>query len=200
MSKEPAETGEKGQIARRTVIKWCLGIGAFSSLAAISSTLGTVKSLEELQIGMEIEVGDYLVFDGTGEPITVTSILPGHAARAYPQGKEILNNSLWVIHADEGALAEPTKLDWTARGFVAYSAVCTHLACIVNYSHEGMPGAEYPHIHCPCHAGVFNPQRGAEVVEGPPPRPLPQLPIEVDEEGKLVVAGLFEEPIGISGE
>jgi rieske iron-sulfur protein len=104
-----------------------------------------------------------------------------------------------LIHLDPDDLAPPTRLDWAPEGFVAYSAICTHLGCTVNFSHDPMEGAPYPHIHCPCHAGLFNPQAGAKVVGGPPPRPLPQLPLALNVKGELVAAGPFEEPVGVLG-
>ena len=55
-------------------------------------------------------------------------------------------------------------------GLVAYSAVCTHFACIVKWnSVSGM-------IECPCHAGFYDPQDGS-VISGPPPRPLEKIRI-----------------------
>lgn len=54
--------------------------------------------------------------------------------------------------------------------FVALSAVCTHLGCIVKWA-----AAEEIFI-CPCHAGKFSPQ-GA-VLGGPPPKPLEVLPVQ----------------------
>jgi nitrite reductase/ring-hydroxylating ferredoxin subunit len=63
--------------------------------------------------------------------------------------------------------------------FVAYSAVCTHQGCTVAY-HGGQ-------LACPCHGSVFNPARGAEVVAGPAPRPLPEIPVKV-EGGEIVRA------------
>ncbi len=50
--------------------------------------------------------------------------------------------------------------------FRAFSAICTHLGCIVDWD----PARQV--IACPCHAAVFSPD--GEVVSGPPPRPLPQ--------------------------
>lgn len=48
--------------------------------------------------------------------------------------------------------------------FRAFSAVCTHLQCTVQYR----PDLEC--IWCPCHNGVFD--LSGKNVSGPPPRPL----------------------------
>ena len=50
----------------------------------------------------------------------------------------------------------------------AFEQKCTHLSCAVFYS----PTAGK--IQCPCHNGWFDARTGA-VLQGPPPRPLPQL-------------------------
>ncbi|RSS48060.1 Rieske (2Fe-2S) protein [Streptomyces sp. WAC07061] len=54
---------------------------------------------------------------------------------------------------------------------VAYSAVCTHLACAVLWREDRGPEGE---LYCPCHEGVFDARTG-EVTAGPPPRPLPRI-------------------------
>jgi nitrite reductase/ring-hydroxylating ferredoxin subunit len=59
-----------------------------------------------------------------------------------------------------------------AEGLKAYSAVCTHFACIVKWN------AEAQRLDCPCHDGYFSPQDGS-VVSGPPPTPLMALAAEV---------------------
>ncbi len=62
-------------------------------------------------------------------------------------------------------------------GLVAYSAVCTHFACIVKWNPEsGM-------IECPCHAGFYDPQDGS-VISGPPPLPLERF--KVSKEGGTI--------------
>ncbi len=63
--------------------------------------------------------------------------------------------------------------------FVAYSAVCTHQACTVAYK-----GGK---LACPCHGSVYDPAKGAEVVAGPAPSPLPEIPVKV-ESGEVVRA------------
>jgi len=102
-----------------------------------------------------------------------------------------------LIRLEPDAYQPPTRLEWTAEGFAAYSAICTHLACTVRFSSEGMAAAPFSHVHCPCHAGVFDPRRGAAVVAGPPPRPLPQLAVRITAAGEVVAAGSFQEPIGV---
>lgn len=63
--------------------------------------------------------------------------------------------------------------------FVAYSAVCTHLACeVLHREDEG-------DLYCPCHNGYFNPLDGAPVA-GPPERPLPEILLE--RRGSAIVA------------
>ncbi len=73
-------------------------------------------------------------------------------------GKKIVyrDKPVWVIHAP--------------FGFVALSAICTHLGCIVEYDPE-------KEIWCPCHAAFFD-LRG-NVKSGPAPRPLPSFPVAV---------------------
>ncbi|MDO8580712.1 MAG: Rieske 2Fe-2S domain-containing protein [Candidatus Omnitrophota bacterium] len=53
----------------------------------------------------------------------------------------------------------------TDDGVKAFSAICTHLGCVVAWD------AAKKQIECPCHAGVFD--LDGRVVSGPPPRPLP---------------------------
>jgi len=59
----------------------------------------------------------------------------------------------------------------TSNGLKAYSAVCTHFACLVKWN------PETGRLECPCHDGYFSPEDGS-VLEGPPPAPL--LPLETE--------------------
>jgi cytochrome b6-f complex iron-sulfur subunit len=62
--------------------------------------------------------------------------------------------------------------------FFAYSAICTHLGCIVQW----LP--EQREFLCPCHAGRFAPD--GRVLSGPPPRPLDPLPVMVVDNRLLI--------------
>lgn len=63
--------------------------------------------------------------------------------------------------------------------YVAYSVVCTHLACEVLWERETTE------LFCPCHNGVFDPVDGTPVA-GPPERPLPR--IQLERRGTAIVA------------
>jgi cytochrome b6-f complex iron-sulfur subunit len=67
-------------------------------------------------------------------------------------------------------------------GVKAFSAVCTHLGCIVDYD------ATTKAIICPCHDGHFNPVSGA-VVSGPPPAPLKPIGVSVEKDQIFLVQG-----------
>jgi nitrite reductase/ring-hydroxylating ferredoxin subunit len=66
--------------------------------------------------------------------------------------------------------------------FVAYSQKCTHLSCAVYYSSQS------DMLECPCHQGFFSLKDGS-VLQGPPPRPLPQIALKRDGT-KLVAVGV----------
>lgn len=70
----------------------------------------------------------------------------------------------------------------TQSGLRAYSAVCTHFACIVTWN------PEINQITCPCHAGFFDPEDGS-VISGPPPTGLEPLNIEIIDGDIYVGAG-----------
>jgi Rieske Fe-S protein len=51
----------------------------------------------------------------------------------------------------------------------AFSAVCTHLDCIVQYK------SDIKHIWCACHNGHYN--LNGQNIGGPPPRPLEEYKV-----------------------
>jgi Rieske Fe-S protein len=73
----------------------------------------------------------------------------------------------------------PGLLILTASGeYKAFSAVCTHLQCTVQY----VPGQSK--IWCACHNGQFN--LNGEVMAGPPPKALEEYKVTVKGEEIIV--------------
>lgn len=69
-------------------------------------------------------------------------------------------------------------LERTPGVFAAFSAICTHLGCIIRW----LP--EKGEFLCPCHAGRF--ASDGKVLAGPPPRPLQVIPVAVAGDNLLV--------------
>ena len=65
------------------------------------------------------------------------------------------------------------------KGYIAYSKVCTHLGCLVQFEPEKRV------FICPCHAGTFD--INGNVISGPPPRPLTRIPLRI--EGDEIIIG-----------
>ncbi len=147
--------------------------------------------------------GVRIVVDGTQAPLKASDFnTPGGIITVLPEGIEELPDALTQIAKAstiliniEPDLIKPIKgqENWTVNGIIAYSKICTHVGC---------PAALYEQtthrILCPCHQSTFDATDGAKVVFGPAARPLPQLPLAVDDEGYLVATGDFPEPIGPS--
>jgi ubiquinol-cytochrome c reductase iron-sulfur subunit len=86
---------------------------------------------------------------------------------------------------------EPGREDWAPAGHVAYSKICPHAGCPV-----GLYQPETRELFCPCHQSVFQVLQGARPTGGPATRALPQLPLDVDDDGYIVARGDFPEPVG----
>jgi ubiquinol-cytochrome c reductase iron-sulfur subunit len=75
--------------------------------------------------------------------------------------------------------------------YYAFSKICTHLGCPTS-----LYEAQTNRILCPCHQTQFLATEYGRPIFGPGTRPLPQLPITVNDEGYLVATGDFAEPVG----
>ncbi|TFV58510.1 Rieske (2Fe-2S) protein [Geodermatophilus sp. DF01-2] len=75
--------------------------------------------------------------------------------------------------------------------YVAYSKICTHAGCPVSLYEQ-----ETSRLLCPCHQSQFDVTQGAKPIFGPATRPLPQLPITVDDEGYFVARSDYIEAVG----
>lgn len=100
-------------------------------------------------------------------------LLPDRKEKTYHKYLVAKKNEIPVGKAKEINLGgKPVFVVRLEEGYRVFSGVCTHLGCIVRW--EENKGRFY----CPCHQGIFNKQ--GEVTGGPPPRPLDEYQVELD--------------------
>lgn len=123
--------------SRRRFVNWFLGTSVGAFLVAVL-----------------YPVGRYLVPPTSGESAAGTVTLALKPEDVKPNTGQIFKFG-----------SRPGILVRTAAGELrAFSAVCTHLNCTVQYR------PDIGHIWCACHNGHFD--LNGKNVEGPPPRPL----------------------------
>jgi ubiquinol-cytochrome c reductase iron-sulfur subunit len=141
--------------------------------------------------------------DERGRPYRADDISSETFYTAYPENvdHEVLGAPVVVVRIDPSHLdLPPGRGDWAPRGILAYSKICTHAGCAISLYRKPLfaPTSPRPALVCPCHYSTFNPAAGATVVFGPAGRPLPQLPLVIDDAGDLKAGGDFSGPVGPS--
>ena len=134
------------------------------------------------------------VVDEEGELVALDQVPEDGFLTVFPEGHEgAADAQTLLIHVRPGSLKlPPEKMAGVPEGtHVAYSKICTHAGCPV-----GLYRAESQTLICPCHQSQFDVSDGAKPFFGPAARPLPQLPLGVDEDGILVAEGDFSAPVG----
>ena len=132
---------------RRTFLDALLGVGFVSTAAAIA-----------------YPVSQYLVPPASGEP-AAQSATAGRAAALRPNTAAIFKFG-----------SKPGIVVRTPDGEIrAFSAVCTHLDCTVQFK------SDTSQLWCACHNGTYD--MGGNVVSGPPPRGLEQFVVNIRGEG-----------------
>ncbi len=140
--------------SRRGFVNWLLGTG-FGAMA----------------VWMLYPVIRYLIPPTSGEPSVANVTVPWKLA-------EIKANSGRIFRF--GSL--PGILIKTPAGELrAFTAVCTHLNCTVQYREEKQD------IWCACHNGVYD--LNGKNVSGPPPRPLEPYKVYVKGDEIVVSKG-----------
>ena len=146
------------------------------------------------------EPGMRLTLDPTGEPVKASELTIGSIAHIMPEGIEETENPLderakaavVVMRLNPEDLAAESETG-SYEGIVAYSKICTHMGCPVALYEQ-----QTHHLLCPCHQSTFDLTQNCKVIFGPARRPLPQLPITVDDEGYLVAKEGFSQAVGPS--
>jgi len=109
-----------------------------------------------------------------GAPGASTPAAAGNGANALAPTSEIPLGSGKIFTPEKVVVTQPVSGD-----FKAFSAVCTHMGCLVNQISDGT-------IDCPCHGSQFSIKDGS-VVGGPAPSPLAAQAIKVS--GERIILG-----------
>jgi ubiquinol-cytochrome c reductase iron-sulfur subunit len=211
-----AEANEESGFGRRTMIRNSLiaavvasivpGVTLFRGLAPFATpddpNAGNPVALLQHTMWKK---GTRLVHDPEGTPIRAADVTLGSAVHVIPEGLTELGHEGGMLEQKAKAIVllmrlRPEQLieteerkSWSYNGIVAYSKVCTHVGCPVALYEQ-----QTHHLLCPCHQSQFDVTDHAKVIFGPAARPLPQLPIAVDDEGYLIAQSDFTEPVGPS--
>jgi cytochrome b6-f complex iron-sulfur subunit len=165
-----AAPGTEGRLASATPAESTAAAGA-ADAEAPSPASGRRRFLRWL--------GGLTVVSTAGMVLTpVISFLVPAAGANEAAGGKVLVGTTADFPAGSGKVvamgSKPAIVVATADGGIkAFSAICTHLGCVVSWN--DLSGV----IECPCHGGKFNPSSGA-VVGGPPPTPLPPITVSVE--------------------
>lgn len=211
-----AEANEDSGFGRRVMIRNSLFAALIASVApavVLFRGLAPQDTPERPYAGQPVYLlshtmwkeGMRLAHDPEGTPIRAADITLGSAVHVIPEPLAELGHEEGYLEEKAKAIVllmrmlpeqldpETNRMDWTYDGIVAYSKVCTHVGCPVALYEQ-----QTHHLLCPCHQSQFDVANGAKVIFGPAARPLPQLPIAVDDEGYLIAQSDFTEPVGPS--
>ncbi|HZR23796.1 MAG TPA: Rieske (2Fe-2S) protein [Vicinamibacterales bacterium] len=115
-------------------------------------------------VAIAYPVSQFLIPPASGEPAT-QSASAGPAAALKPNSAAIFKFG-----------SRPGIVVRTAEGEIrAFSAVCTHLDCTVQFK------TDTSQLWCACHNGTYD--LGGNVVSGPPPRGLEKFVVNLRGEG-----------------
>ena len=194
---------ESGQgITRKRLLGGAAGLAGSAlgaALLAPAISLGPVFDTSQLnESPWRRGVG---LLDDKGRPWRADDIDDGTFYTALPEGADpkLIGSPLILVRIDPAQLHLPAGREgWAPEGIVAYSKICTHAGCaIALYRNplfdETEPGRA---LVCPCHYSTFDPAKGGKVLFGPAGRPLPQLPLTIGPDRRLLAAGGFSGPPG----
>jgi cytochrome b6-f complex iron-sulfur subunit len=119
------------------------------------------------------------VIIGLGSAVTGLALVLPALAYLWPAARRGGAGNVEVAGADGMTVGQSRMVQLGGKavivvrdqeGFRAYSAICTHLGCLVRWD-----GSRKEFL-CPCHAAVFDAQ--GRVVSGPPPTALPEYRVK----------------------
>ncbi len=194
----------RGKVAveRRTILVKTLGLA--SGVLGVVLAFPLIRSLGPLP-GKSLyktawRKGSYLV-DFSGRKIKVGDLEVGGFITVFPPddiGGAYSQTMLIRVTTPpaSGYLPPPPRFaseraTWAPQGYIAFSKVCTHAGCPVGLYEELTE-----QMLCPCHQSLFVVTDAATPIFGPAPRPLPQLPLYIDDSGYFRAQDGYDEPVG----
>ena len=191
---ETVEAGVEEIRRRRFLSRLLMGAAGALGLAALIPIRSLGRSPGDSLLRTKWTPGARLVTtDGT--PVTTSTLEVGSFTTVFPEGFEGSADSQAVLISVEPELLQlpPEHSAGASSGLVAYSKICTHAGCPL-----GLYLAATHELRCPCHQSTFDVLDGARPVYGPASKPLPLLPIEIDDGGGLRALSDFTDPVGPS--
>jgi len=165
---------EKTQLqqGRRKFLRTMVGLAAISITGLWLLKGASAPSPQTTNSATTVASSSSQVNVSNGSATATTPTPTSYASQPLANAANIpLNQSLTINDPTLG----PIVLVHLDNGqFVAYSAICTHAGCEVQFD----PSAK--DIVCPCHGAVYNPYNNAQVLGGPAPYPLQKIPIQYD--------------------
>lgn len=203
-----AESG----IARRPMIRNSL-LGAMAALGLPAVVLlGDLGPLPTGQRNTVWKKGMRIVTDVSGTPIKPEDLQVGELVNAEPaimyetdaDGERVLEGTALLQAKSKAAVIvvrmrpeviTPSKgrENWGIDGILCYSKICTHVGCPISLWEQ-----QTHQLLCPCHQSTFDLADNGRVTFGPAYRPLPQLPLALDDEGYLIAVSDFPEVVAPS--
>ena len=128
-----------------------------------------------------------------GQPIRPADIAVDGVLTVFPDGAiGVEDSQTLLIKLPPGAYQPlPGREQWAPGDVVGFSKICTHAGCPV-----GLYRADSKELYCPCHQSIFEVLKAAHPGGGPATRALPQLPLDLDDQGYIVARSDFTEPVG----
>jgi ubiquinol-cytochrome c reductase iron-sulfur subunit len=187
------QAGESSIRRRRVLV--AMGGGACAALGV--AALFPIRSLGPRPgVGLKrtAYAGGRRVVREDGAPVRPDELPIDASITVWPEGHTDAADSPTLLirfRDDQDFQERPGREGWTVDNIVAYSKICTHTGCPVGL-YQSVSGL----LLCPCHQSTFDVLRGARPIFGPAARSLPQLPLDVDDEGYLVATDDFSDPVG----
>ncbi len=113
-------------------------------------------------------------FAGVGKIFTPAAVQESAAASGKTKLVKLASLKIGATKNFVLANGAPAVLFRTKTGVFAYSAICTHQGCTVNYS------ASSKTLKCPCHGAEFDPQSSGKPIAGPAINPLAKVKVAVE--------------------